>query len=647
MAPSIGMVLPSPELTALAREVAAESGRDIAIVEGTLEGGVEAARKLEAAGVQVIISRAPTGAMIRRACGVPVILIEVTPFDVVTALHCASQLSDRIGFVGFHKTESRYDFEFMERLLNITVIPMFYRDEAGIGALLDRASEKGVKVVVGTGACVMEAARARNIAGIPIRSSREAVREALERAEELLRIRVLDEEKTQRLKAVVDFSSDGILLVSEQGRVTVINPFAARFLGMDLEGASAPGLAESHRDNPAVAKLIGDGSPVTGLLVEVLGATLVVNRVPIRAGGADKGYVVTFTNAKKIQRLERRIRTETCSKGLVARFTLKDILGNSPAIVECRERIIQYAPTDSTVLILGETGSGKELAAQSIHNASARRSGPFVAVNCAALPETLLESELFGYAEGAFTGARKGGKPGLFELAHGGSIFLDEIGEVSRRLQARLLRVIQEREVMRIGDDRVLPVDVRIIAATNHDLRRDVETGKFRRDLFFRLDVLSLTIPPLRARAGDVLILANEFLARFGARLKKDLEPFGAEDGALLQSYSWPGNVRELENLVERYATLASAGRDSELVRRLMAARCGDEVRAGSGPDKVTIRTSSLDEMRKEILRLVLDQVGGNCAEAARRLGISRTTAWRWLKEIGTAPGSRRALPPN
>ncbi|MGE5484920.1 MAG: sigma 54-interacting transcriptional regulator [Ignavibacteriales bacterium] len=639
---SIGIVLPSPEMVELAREVARESGGRITVLEGALERGVEAARRLEAEGVEVIISRAPTGAMIRRAAKVPVILIDLTPYDLVTAFHHASQVGRTVAFVGFHKTEGKYDFPFMEQMLGIRIIPLFYKDEADIGPLLERAASAGAKAVVGTGACIIEAARARNMRGFPVKSSREAIREAIEGAREVVRIRRLDEESAERLRAIIDFSSDGVVAVDERGRVAVINPFALRFLGLDAAVASGCEISRLCREDPGVAMLVGDCLPVVGELVEIQGTTLVVNRVPVRAGGEDRGYVITFTNAKKIQRLEQRIRKEIWSKGLVARFTIDDIAGSSPAIVELKDRIRQYAPTDATVLITGETGTGKELVAQSIHNLSGRSGGPFVAVNCAALPESLLESELFGYAEGAFTGARKGGKPGLFELAHDGSVFLDEIGEISPGIQSRLLRVIQEREVMRIGDDRVIPVNVRIIAATNHDLRSDVEAGGFRRDLFYRLDVLSVEVPALRERKGDAVVLANLFLSRFAGGLHRGLKPFAPGDSALFESYAWPGNVRELENVIERYATLAPSGGDLELLRRLVApsprgpSSCGDPSARDAG-DTLLVKSGSLEDMRKDVFRIALDQTGGNCAEAARRLGISRTTAWRWLKQLRNA----------
>ncbi|TYP51326.1 sigma 54-interacting transcriptional regulator [Thermosediminibacter litoriperuensis] len=238
--------------------------------------------------------------------------------------------------------------------------------------------------------------------------------------------------------------------------------------------------------------------------------------------------------------------------GLTAVYEFEDIVGESRAIKKAKETAKKIASCDSTVLIYGESGTGKELFAQAIHNASRRRDGPFVPVNFAALPSNLLESELFGYEEGAFTGAKKGGKPGLFEKAGGGTIFLDEIGDAPPDFQVRLLRVLQDKRIIRVGGLKVIPVDVRVIAATNKDLWKKVKEGSFRQDLYYRLSVLPLLIPPLRERKEDILILLGFYLKRYtGARITNVYDFFEEDTLDYLLSYGWPGNVRELVNLVE------------------------------------------------------------------------------------------------
>ncbi|MDT4846868.1 Propionate catabolism operon regulatory protein [compost metagenome] len=300
----------------------------------------------------------------------------------------------------------------------------------------------------------------------------------------------------------------------------------------------------------------------------------------------------------------------------------------------------RYAQTDSTVLITGESGTGKELLAQSLHNASSRQPGPFVAINCAAFPETLLESELFGYEEGAFTGSRKGGKTGLIETAHTGTLFLDEIGDMPVSLQTRLLRVLQEREVLRLGASEPTPVDIRVIAATHCDLRGRIGAGSFREDLYYRLNILRLVVPPLRERIPDIPLLANALLQK----LPRPADPAGLDQHLLqrlmphLLKHRWPGNIRELENLVERAALSArvleggaSNGALHTLFPELFEGRAPDAL-----PLVVALPAEDLRSFGKasEVahVRQVLDSCDGDMDEAARRLGISRTTLWRRLR---------------
>ncbi|GGK35074.1 hypothetical protein GCM10010965_30060 [Caldalkalibacillus thermarum] len=277
------------------------------------------------------------------------------------------------------------------------------------------------------------------------------------------------------------------------------------------------------------------------------GIHLVVNQTPIEIGREKAGVVTAFQDVTKIQQLEQDLRKELQAKGLSARYSVAHIVGNSARIQETLRILQKIAKTDQTVLILGENGTGKELFAHSIHDLSPRRNGPFLPVNFAGLPESLAESELFGYEEGAFTGAKKGGKPGLFELAHNGTIFLDEIGDASPALQALLLRVLQEKQVMRIGGRRMIPINVRVIAATNKDLKKMVEEGKFRQDLFYRLFVLPLRVPPLRERKEDIPLLVDHFLKEF-CTAKVYIADEVMEN---LVAYHWPGNIRELISVIQ------------------------------------------------------------------------------------------------
>jgi transcriptional regulator with PAS, ATPase and Fis domain len=360
---------------------------------------------------------------------------------------------------------------------------------------------------------------------------------------------------------------------------------------------------------------------------------------------AASGFVLTLRSIERVQRLVHRM------SGAQALIRFENIVGQSPQLLEAVRLARIAAESHSTVLLHGETGTGKEVFAQSIHNGSARASGPFVAINCAAIPRELISSELFGYEGGAFTGADRHGRPGKFEVANGGTLFLDEIGDMPRDLQTSLLRAIETRTVVRVGGQQVTPVDVRIIAATHKDLAEEVQLGTFRSDLFFRLNVFPIVVPALRERGGDVALLLRYVLQRLSTRLNRNLG-IEARAMAALEAYDWPGNVRELENVIERAVYICEHGTItySDLPPELqMASGTPAQDASGSGdisrngrvaatPLRVeTITREGLARnLRNEsesaeaglILR-TLRTYDGNVAQAAAALGISRTTLWR------------------
>lgn len=342
-----------------------------------------------------------------------------------------------------------------------------------------------------------------------------------------------------------------------------------------------------------------------------------------------------FDDALEIARLTRlessRGRQHSAADSLRAKHNLNDLRGDSPIMQTTRKFLALYARSPATVLLQGETGTGKELAAQALHKESTRARQPFVAVNCGAIAESLLESELFGYEEGAFTGSKRGGHAGLFETAHRGTVFLDEIGEMPLGLQTRLLRVLEEREITRVGSMRPIPVDVRVISATHCDLETKVKEGKFRADLYFRLAVLRLHLPTLRERGEDLPALAEwclkHALAGMGARPQPNLQAELASCAALLSQYNWPGNVRELRNLMERLALFLAAEPLQALTPGFVAKILPE---LGSAVEETPLETSV---SRTESLEQVLEKFKQNREAAADYLGISRTTLWRRLKK--------------
>jgi two-component system response regulator HydG len=320
-------------------------------------------------------------------------------------------------------------------------------------------------------------------------------------------------------------------------------------------------------------------------------------------------------------------------ESLGGRFDRRNIIGRSVPMAELLETVAQVAPSEATILIVGESGTGKELIAGAIHHNSHRKEGPLVNMNCAAVTETLLESELFGHEKGAFTGAYKR-KEGRFVQADGGTLFLDEVSEMSLAMQAKLLRVLQEMEITRVGGEEPLKVDVRLVAATNKDLMQEIEAGRFREDLFYRLNVVTLRIPPLRERHEDIPLLAQHFLTQFAQKNQKTVKGFTPQAMDRLLKYDWPGNVRELMNAVERAVVLSRSDYlgDEEFV--LVFRNKPEEQRAEpvevKGPANLP-----LEEVEKTTILNTLDAAGGNKSEAARRLGITRRTLHKKLKKYG------------
>ena len=330
-----------------------------------------------------------------------------------------------------------------------------------------------------------------------------------------------------------------------------------------------------------------------------------------------------------------KVENEDLRARLQEDFDRPDIIGKSASMKALMDMLAMVAPSEATVMITGESGTGKELIAKSLHYNSARKAHPLVTVNCAALTESLLESELFGHEKGAFTGADRR-REGRFMLADGGTIFLDEVGETSSRMQAKLLRVLQEKEIQRVGSEAVLQVDVRVVAATNRDLEEDVQAGRFREDLFYRLNVMHLSVPPLRDRQEDIPLLAQHFLEKYARRNRKTVKGFAPLAMDMLLKYDWPGNVRELENAIERAVILLSGDHvtEKQLPLRIMREHPGHESAADAAMP-TTDGTRTLEEMEKEAIVATLAATDGNKSETARRLGISRKTLHNKLKAYG------------
>ena len=435
---------------------------------------------------------------------------------------------------------------------------------------------------------------------------------------------------SNQLRTIIESIDQGVLAIDQKGFIRHCNGVAAAMIRKNkneligrpistiLEGSSLLEVLKTGRGHEGQEETFHSQNHEMHFLITAK---------PILANDQIEGVVATFRDISEVRKQAYNIMATEREVGI------DSILGESPQIRQLRERSRQIAQSNATVLITGESGTGKGLVATAIHYSGPRRNGPFIAINCAAIPDELLESELFGYTEGAFSGARKGGKPGKFELADGGTICLDEIGDLPLRLQPKLLQVLQSRTVERLGGVKQVKVNVRVIASTNRDLEQMIIEREFREDLFYRLNVIPLLTTPFRERKGDILLLMEHFLKKCCHEEKKPVKLLSPEVKELLLSYQWPGNVRELENTVEYMVSLENS---DIITRNSVPPRIRKAIDSGDISDKPL--ATLLEEYEKELFKKKLDQLGGlpgQIDELGKTLQISRATLYRKLKKYG------------
>jgi transcriptional regulator of acetoin/glycerol metabolism len=451
---------------------------------------------------------------------------------------------------------------------------------------------------------------------------------AAETIESQLRERDLAEAKlrlSSMLGIVFNSISDGVIAVDNRLTITHINETAARMLDLKADSSVGKNIEEELHPETTLIRAFETRSYFTGTEIEFSKTTghkrYICSVDPIRnAYGTLLGAIITLVEKRQVISIAKKI------GGNYAKFRFEDIKGNDPQLLKNMRMASLAARTGSRVLIVGETGTGKELFAQAIHNESNRKDEPFVAISCASIPRDLIESELFGYRGGAFTGARRQGQIGKFELANRGTLFLDEVNGLPLDLQAKLLRVLQQREIVRLGDTVPIPIDVRVLAASNADLETEVENASFRKDLYFRLNVVELRIPPLRERLGDLPLLIDHIVKRLCQEMGIKLPALSDEVMRTFMRYQWPGNIRELENCMERALLLCQ----------------GDTIQIIHIPDRIRLRQDtavfepvSLHQRSKEIIEATLAECHGNVSTASKKLKIARSTLYRKMDQFG------------
>jgi propionate catabolism operon transcriptional regulator len=596
------------------------------VVNAIFERAVELARQYEQEGTyDAFISGGSNVSVLREHVEVPVVSFKVTGFDLLRSILHIRKQTDRVSVISFKQDIPELDE--IRELLNTDIEQYAFTTEKELEEQIIKLKNERCGIVSTSLVCYL--AEKYQIPNKLI-YSRRALIEAVESAYEMALSKRREMDRAKSFKTIIDFAYSGIIAMDEKGTVTVFNPEAERIMGKVAESVIGKPIHETV-DNPQMMNVLNTGVPELNQIYKIGDTEILINKVPIMVNNSITGAVATFQDVATIQKAEAKIRQNLFAKGFVAKYSFHHIIGKSTAMRQTVERAKQFAFTNSTILIRGESGTGKELFAQSIHNHSVRKHGPFVAVNCAALSESLLESELFGYDQGAFTGARKEGKIGLFELAHGGTIFLDEVTEIPLSVQSRLLRVLQQREVMRVGSDRIIPVDIRVIAATNRDIKKLVQENKFREDLFYRINVLELHLPPLRARKEDFADLIINLVRKHNPNKIAELEALLPRICSRLASYDWPGNIRELENMVERFLILVQHWKIEHWETLLHEALYGVEWEKGNYNHSLMNGVAGGDT-KCLLYERVLRETGGNKSEAARRLGVSRMTLWRYFK---------------
>jgi transcriptional regulator with PAS, ATPase and Fis domain len=642
----IGVVSSGRSLVDTTRKLAIEKGIDIHSAYVGLDDAIEIAKEMESDGIEVVLARGGTAPLVRNHIQVPVLSFPLSTIDLLKCIREAANFGRNILLVSF--TKRMKGIEFANELFNIRLTQSVCKNYDDMLKLISTRCDKYDAMVGGSTSSAV--AKEYGLNAVETQTSEEAIDSTLDSAISVAKYNWIEREKTLRFGSIIDGVSDGIIAYDQEGKITTINEKAHALLKVDQETATGKSVNDLLPRSTGMS-VIFTRLPIADKIERIGSELFVFNHIPIVINHEAVGVVTTFKDASNVIEVESEIR-RSLSKGLIAKYNLSDLIYKSDSMKKMIERVKRFASTGSTITIVGETGTGKEILAQSIHNLSPRTKQAFVSINCAALSEQLLESELFGYEEGAFTGSRKGGKPGLFETAHKGTIFLDEIGATSQNVQRHLLRVLQEREVMRIGADRIIPVNVRVIAASNQELVEEVNKGRFREDLFFRLNVLSINIPPLRNRLEDLPYLVKKFLIILSLEYKK--EPFQIPDRCIkkLQEYFWPGNVRQLKNFIERLFLICDSGFNMNVFDELFIELI--EYRPKKFSANIQSQTDSLKDQLKantaqneyETIKRALEVSNFSKTKAAKLLGISRTTLWKKLKLIkyNSAAGRHRSI---
>lgn len=630
----IAMIIPE-DLIESANKAAAKFEESITIFNGTMNEGITIAKDLETQGYDCIIARGGTKILLSNiGLKIPTISVPITNVDIFEAISEAEKIDDDVTIMAFNNMMPASDSYTKISGKSLRIIQV--SDENEVKEKLRELADDNKKVVVG-GGIINNFAKLYNITPIVIKSGEEAFTSAIKEAIGIAQATRNEKEAKERIRAIIENTKDGIVCINHEGIINIVNKSAEEMLKIKYNDI----LFKKAKDvlpELELEETIESGLEETGIIKSIRGTKFIISKIPIKINEETVDVVAILMDIDEIHKLEEKIRQDIASSGHFTRYNFKDVLGVSSKIKEVVRIGKEYAKVSSTVLIEGETGTGKEVIAQSIHNDSVRANRAFVAVNCAAIPENLLESELFGYAAGAFTGADKKGKRGLFEIAQEGTIFLDEISEMNPMLQGRLLRVLQEKQIMRIGDHKLIPIDVRIIAASNRNIYKLVKEGKFREDLYYRLNILKMVLSPIRDRKEDILYFLDGFIKMYCDRLGKEIIRLDNDAKKYLLQYNWPGNVREIRNFSERLSVMSKKQIISleDIQNQIFHLEVDNNIdihKSSINVNEFEENSINLDNLEKKAIKDAIKKMDGNISKAAVKLGISRTTIWRKMKK--------------
>lgn len=590
----------------------------IDVIEMTGKEIIDIAKMAVQHGTKVLIARGRNVKLLRENTTIPVINVQYTYEDIYYSILKAKCYYENIALIGFDEA-----FEMMKKFKEISGYNVQIIQPKTVDSMendIISTLNPNIKVLIG-GISVKRVAVLHNLEHVMLDVNENSIKISINSALNIIASQNEKDNYLQTILTTINGSSEAIININKNGNIIFLNNKAKRIFknNTDIE-INKLLFSLTDKDIVFISK-----NPIFDKILTINNRNYVVNFKPVVVQNEVQSVIVIIHDANFIQSSEKQLRLTFNAKGHIAKNTFNNIIGHSKEITNTIYKAKKYSKSNCAVLITGETGTGKEMFAQSIHNFSDRAHEPFVAINCAALPSSILESELFGYVKGAFTGAKEEGKMGIFELAHNGTVFLDEIGEMDINIQAKILRVLQEKEISRLGDNKIIPIDVRIISATNKNLYELVKEKKFREDLYYRLNVLELNIPPLNHRLDDIPYLVDYYLNESNHNVT-----FSNEAIELLCCGIYPGNVRQLFNILERTIVLAESNYISANdLKSIININNFDIITSSSN---TSLKNSSNNYERNKIIR-ILEKYSGDRKKTSQELNISLTTLWRKMKK--------------